>query len=448
MQPHRTASLSIAAMSVALLAPFGGSAQNLSEINLQKTVAQESRFTVAPGDPKPLVIQTLPDSVCDLHMGAAANPKQTLRLYANPDGYVRVHVRAKETSEELAHLQLDCQANGKLTTYPLTFRASDTPTEDMPAPLAVLPAPKDAKLLPALTDDEARQLSDRDLAERGYAPRPDPATSPENYAAWLKLVSHAFTVVEPHSVSRSDISHKAQTVEAGTENSSNWSGYELRSSSKSYLGVQSQWNIPPIPLGESNTITYSAFWVGLDGDGTSDLIQAGTEQDFVDILFLQFASYSAWTELVPNQPTESEITNLSVNPNDSVLTFVWVGDSNGTIDPNGAYGWFLFGDFTTNQETYVHTALGSTKFKGTEAEWIMERPKVNGAFADLSLYVIASMTGAYALTTKEQYVPYSSTGNLQLTMYENYSPADDDNVLSVAIPINSTQIDYFWQNFH
>jgi hypothetical protein len=54
----------------------------------------------------------------------------------------------------------------------------------------------------------------------------------------------------------------------------------LFAESDRHCWVHGRWHVPAV-VGEFNRQTYSALWVGLDGDGTTDLVQAGTESDSV-----------------------------------------------------------------------------------------------------------------------------------------------------------------------
>jgi len=56
-----------------------------------------------------------------------------MKLYANGDGYVRVHLTAKPDSEE-NYSQLDCVTADAVTVHPIHLRTRSSPTEDMPAP--------------------------------------------------------------------------------------------------------------------------------------------------------------------------------------------------------------------------------------------------------------------------------------------------------------------------
>jgi peptidase A4-like protein len=422
-------------------------------------VADEKGFTIAPNVQTAIVLKSTPDAACDLHAEGVSEKAQTLRFYANGDGYLKIHANPKQESEDGIRLQLDCTENGKVVRYPLHLRASFSPTEDMPAPESVMPTPKGSKILPGLTEAEAQQLSDDELINRGYSMRPDAATSPDQYAQWLDRVSQPMTLVPSHLVSRSDISHHTQGIQGGVSDNYNWSGYVANHKKRSYSAVSGDWNVPEIIYAEANNNTYSAFWIGLDGYGLSDLEQAGTEQDTVDLEpFGYFANYSAWTELLPNQLTEQDVS-LSPNPGDRMSVEVWMSTGSGAPNAKGGYAAFRLVDVTQSQGTgAIYTPLDGTYYYGSEAEWIMERPCLASVgenctqFAELSDYDNAQMLGAVALTTGGSWKNYSAIENTQLWMYNEYKNGDDNNWLSEAFSDiyanTSTDIYFQWINFH
>ncbi|MGB2604564.1 MAG: G1 family glutamic endopeptidase [Candidatus Sulfotelmatobacter sp.] len=421
-------------------------------------VADEKGFTIAPNVQTAIVLKSTPDAACDLHAEGVSDRAQTLRFYANGDGYLKIHANPKQESDEI-RLQLDCTENGKLVRYPLHLRASFSPTEDMPAPESVMPTPKGSKILPGLTEAETHQLSDDELINRGYSMRPDAATSPEQYAKWLDRVSQPMTLVPAHLVSRSDISHRTQGIQGGISDNYNWSGYVAKHSKRSYSANSGDWNVPEVIYAEANHSTYSAFWIGLDGYGLSDLEQAGTEQDAIDLEpFGYFANYSAWTELLPNQLTEQDVS-LSPNPGDRMGVEVWISTGSGAPNAKGGYAAFRLQDVTQGQGTgAIYTPLDGTYYNGSEAEWIMERPCLASVgenctqFAELSDYNYAQMLEASALTTGGSWKKYSAIENTQLWMYNEYKNGDDNNWLSEAFSDiyadTSTDIYFQWINFH
>ena len=59
--------------------------------------------------------------------------------------------------------------------------------------------------------------------------------------------------------------------------STNWAGYAAAGAPGSYTNVSATWTQPSVLCGSQNT--YSAYWVGLDGDTTNTVEQLGTEAD-------------------------------------------------------------------------------------------------------------------------------------------------------------------------
>lgn len=287
------------------------------------------------------------------------------------------------------------------------------------------------------------QISDEELRRRGYPPRPDPGTAPELYASWLTAVTRPVTVIAPQAGVRSDRIHgparrspQAEPIRSGPVSLANWSGFIATGSSGTYKLVVGDWLVPSV-LGEPLVWTYSSLWIGLDGylDGsgnpctntTCDVIQDGTEQDVFtyDVFGMQFqvASYYPWAEIFPEleQPLP-----LQVNPLDEIFSEVWF---------DGTNGWFYIEDVTTASSIEAYQSLkgalaqapGSTAtFVGNTAEWIMERPTINGVLPDLALYDVmrtyphfvfyATMIDAYTYQNGN-WVAYGSDPDVQTYMY-------------------------------
>jgi hypothetical protein len=166
--------------------------------------------------------------------------------------------------------------------------------------------------------------------------------------------------------------------------SGNWSGYALSQTSPSglpcvpasgntYTSVTGTWTVPAV-TGSRTTSSYSAAWAGIDGFTNSNLIQAGTEQDYTR----GTAHYAAWWEILP--APETVIPSITVLPGDSMtVSIAQVSGSQWsiTVTDNGQPGHAAQPAFTTTQ-----TYSGA----GTSAEWIMEAPQVNGRVATLAHY--------------------------------------------------------------
>ena len=282
------------------------------------------------------------------------------------------------------------------------------------------------------------KVKDEALSEAGYPLRPHPDEAPGAFNAWRRAVSTPTTIVEPRAVAHPELHHGA-IITDGPPTSGNWSGFELRGATGAYDWVTGMWNVPSV-TGETNTHTYSAFWIGLDGDGVSDLVQTGTEQENYNFDFffsVSFSVYYAWTEFLPQQPTEQQIANFPINPGDEIFSEVWIGNAGSSPTLSGAFGVLLLENLTTSESTTVYTPVGSTVVGGSEAVWIMERPSLGTALTDLADYSSARMFNAYARkansTRHRGYVPYQGANNLQITMINGPS------TLSTVLPLTPTR---------
>jgi hypothetical protein len=157
-------------------------------------------------------LQVTPNGVCTLRREDDA--AHSLRVYADPEGVIRFHVRPSNEHSEVATVVIDCDLEGKVTRLPLELRSSFKPTRAMPAPPSVDPRPRreGARVRQALDLHEALRLSDEALVERGYPLQPHPSEAPRAFNAWRRAVSIPTTIVEPTAVSRPDISHGAKVV--------------------------------------------------------------------------------------------------------------------------------------------------------------------------------------------------------------------------------------------
>jgi hypothetical protein len=94
-------------------------------------------------------------------------------------------------------------------------------------------------------------------------------------------------------------------LRAGT--STNWSGYAVSGTPGSFHNVSASWVQPSVDCSGATQNTYSAYWVGLDGDTTKTVEQLGTEADCIG----GQPQYSSWYEMYPQR---SFPTPLTVTP--------------------------------------------------------------------------------------------------------------------------------------
>jgi hypothetical protein len=171
-------------------------------------------------------------------------------------------------------------------------------------------------------------------------------------------VSHATRMLTPnHKISQST--------------SSNWSGYSAINGR--YTSVSANW-IQPTASCTSQT-TYSSFWVGLDGDGSSTVEQTGTSADCSG----GSPRYYAWYEMYPKFPVNLSIAVRPGNSMTGTVTTDGKGHFTLTIHNNSTGG-----NFVTTQ-TLKRASLAS-------AEAIAEAPSSSGGVLPLTNFGTVSFS--------------------------------------------------------
>ncbi|HMC60719.1 MAG TPA: G1 family glutamic endopeptidase, partial [Candidatus Solibacter sp.] len=316
---------------------------------------------------------------------------------------------------------------------------------------------------------EAAALSDQDLAARGYPRRPDPKDA-KGHATWLKAVTQPMTFVPPNPVATPGISHAPSCC--GTPTSSNWSGFQWESTggfSSQFDYVTGSWLVPHVTGPNNGPRAYSAMWIGLDGfntfiPGTNqvDLVQAGTEQDALTTrgTTISIPPY-AWYQFLPHDPSEIRLTGFNVSAGDQISCSVWIGPAqNLPAALSGQFAWFAFFNLSKNEFTIISEPR-TVNVPGLEAEWIMERPTVNGSLPNLADFGTAEMFAAtagwdptgFAIglgTPPSTFVNANGAATLPITMMGMgksavvpFSPI----AFPRATP-NPVVIDFVWKAFH
>ena len=183
-------------------------------------------------------------------------------------------------------------------------------------------------------------------------------------------------------------------AEAVTEvTSANWAGYAATGAAGSFTSVSASWAQPAVGCGAADT--FSAFWAGLDGDGTATVEQTGTEADCAD----GTATYQGWYEVFPAAPV---FFANPVQPGDAMSASV-VSDGGGLFTltlSDATQGWTQ-----TTQQTAADAQLGS-------AEVIAEAPSSGDSVLPLAGFGTVNFTGATA-----DGAPIGNSANLsELTM--------------------------------
>jgi hypothetical protein len=175
-------------------------------------------------------------------------------------------------------------------------------------------------------------------------------------ATHTRRASHRIGVLIP--------AHKGQVLplHGGTTDSLNWSGYAVTPGS-GITGVDGTFTVPSAGLDPPG---FAATWAGIGGYNTSDLIQAGVEEQSFPSNPLLGNQYQAWYELLP--ASETPISNCSgdssctVTPGDKVTVDISnVSGNTWSISLTDAGKWSWNKDVTYSSS-------------GSSAEWILEAP--------------------------------------------------------------------------
>jgi hypothetical protein len=145
------------------------------------------------------------------------------------------------------------------------------------------------------------------------------------------------------------------SVSATGWSSPNWSGYAGTTTNATQ--VSGDWTVPAVSKTAGNT--YSSTWVGIDGFTNGDLIQTGTEQDWVK----GKAVYDSWWEILP--APETLITGMTIHPGDAMQ---------GDITSLGGGQW----DITLRDVTEGESFTIQKAYTGPvdSVEWIQEATEI------------------------------------------------------------------------
>ena len=155
--------------------------------------------------------------------------------------------------------------------------------------------------------------------------------------------------------------------------SSNWSGYSAINGR--YTSVSANWTQPTATC--TSASTYSSFWVGLDGDGSSTVEQTGTSADCSG----GAPRYYAWYEMYPKFPTN---LSLTIRPGDSISASV-------TTDGRGSFNLTITNNSTG--QTFA-TTQRLKRASLASAEVIAEAPSSSSGVLPLTNFGTAGFSAA------------------------------------------------------
>ena len=224
--------------------------------------------------------------------------------------------------------------------------------------------------------------SDTDLVRIGLPVRPDDPELRARYDRVLHSLAGKFNYIPATLRHNAHVVHgpRRSSPDAGTETSTNWSGAVVfAEAGQAFRWVQGDWVIPDVDAPTENQWYYCASWIGIDGDGSGDVCQAGVECEAYRSGTSVTRNIYPWWEWYPE--AEIAITNLPVNPGDLLTALICTAGAGAT------QATLVLSNRTTGASTTVtFTAPAGTSLVGNCAEWIVEAPTVDGGQSRLADY--------------------------------------------------------------
>jgi hypothetical protein len=267
-----------------------------------------------------------------------------------------------------------------------------------------------------------------DLQRFGFPPRPsDPRHLARYKRVFDQLKSRGHYVAPTFRVNE-DIFHgkRARRTADATESSTNWSGgVVFAPSGDSFRWIEGDWVVPNVGPPTQNQWYYCANWIGIDGDGSPDVCQAGVECEVYQSGSSITRNIYPWWEWYPLP--EVQITNLKINAGDMVTMVLCTGQGAGSTSAT-----LFFSNRTTGASTsFSFNAPSGTSLVGNSAEWIVEAPTVGGAQSAIADYGEVFFSVCEAFTNKGTTVNGGSGDNINMT--SGGSVVSDGNLISPTI---------------
>jgi Peptidase A4 family len=225
------------------------------------------------------------------------------------------------------------------------------------------------------------KAEDADLIKHGFPRRPveDPRAM-QRYEAVLRRMQGKLRYIVPTFRQRADVKHRPLGTIEGTESSNNWSGaVQHAPKGQAFRWVQGDWTVPNVYPPTEGQWFYCSNWIGIDGDGSRDVCQAGIECEVFQFGPFLIRNIYAWSEWFPE--SEVAISNFPVEAGDEITCLICTSGQGAT-----SAAIFLANRSSGAATSFAITAPTHTQLVGNSAEWVVERPEVNGVLAELADY--------------------------------------------------------------
>jgi hypothetical protein len=229
------------------------------------------------------------------------------------------------------------------------------------------------------SDFDPPAASALELRRYGLPQRPDPAVRPDLAARWDEVFSRKLRYITPEFTPVPElvpgIERQPRLQPEVTVTNPTWSGTVVHAPRGQAFGwVTGEWNVPDVmPVADGRGSWVSLAWIGIDG--VSDVTQIGTLQSVTNVFGPVTKLCYAWFEWYPD--TWHAISNFPVSFGDTMSGLVCL------LSPTEA----SYSMINITQGSYTgwryFSAPGSTTSLENQVEWVLERPYVGGAQAQL-----------------------------------------------------------------
>jgi len=246
--------------------------------------------------------------------------------------------------------------------------------------VAIGTAPPGIRIHPTPPSDfDPRAASALELRRYGLPQRPDPAVRPDLATRWDAVFSRKLRYITPEFTPvrelAPDIERQPRLQPEVTVTNPTWSGTVVHAPRGQAFGwVTGEWNVPDVmPVDDGRGSWVSLAWIGIDG--ISDVTQIGTLQSVTNVFGPVTKLCYAWFEWYPD--TWTAISNFPVSFGDTMSGLVCLESPT-----EASYSMINITQGTHTGWRYF-SAPGSTTSLENQVEWVLERPYVGGAQAQL-----------------------------------------------------------------
>lgn len=241
---------------------------------------------------------------------------------------------------------------------------------------------------------------------------PPKPTNAVMLAEWQRLVAVP-RQAHPWAIPTNIYNEPAISPDSVAATSHNWSGFVDTVTSGAFKVNNSEvfqrWVVPEAKVAPGSchfNRASASQWAGFDGwHGTNDVLQAGTQVTDFCAKGKDYPTYSTFYEWYPGPEFT---TSVPAKAGDMMEVSVWYT----VATPHGRA---LIANFTQNQAAlFVFDQPPDANFVGASAEWIMERPSINGTMENLDDYGVDHFSYIYAKAGAKDY--YLDANSLAVTM--------------------------------